>query len=125
MAGEAGVNCELTDPGQTIVRHDVKIVALNLPALMPEHASQLFARNVLALIELLVGEDGALKLDFERDHRRRLHRARRRDRGPREGGGGGGVILGSVLTTNLAILVLAGFVGFVVISEVPNTLHTP
>jgi len=35
------------------------------------------------------------------------------------------VILGSILTTNLAILVLAGFVGFVVISKVPNTLHTP
>jgi NAD(P) transhydrogenase subunit alpha len=35
------------------------------------------------------------------------------------------VILGSVLTTNLAILVLAGFIGFVVISKVPNTLHTP
>ena len=31
----------------------------------------------------------------------------------------------STLTTNLAILVLAGFVGFVVISKVPNTLHTP
>jgi NAD(P) transhydrogenase subunit alpha len=30
-----------------------------------------------------------------------------------------------VLTTNLAILVLAGFIGFVVISKVPNTLHTP
>ena len=35
------------------------------------------------------------------------------------------MILGSILTTNLAILVLAGFVGFVVISKVPNTLHTP
>jgi NAD(P) transhydrogenase subunit alpha len=34
-------------------------------------------------------------------------------------------ILASVLTTNLAILVLAGFIGFVVISKVPNTLHTP
>ena len=34
-------------------------------------------------------------------------------------------MLGSVLVTNLAILVLAGFVGFVVISKVPNTLHTP
>ena len=30
-----------------------------------------------------------------------------------------------MLTTNLAILVLAGFIGFVVISKVPNTLHTP
>jgi len=66
LAGEAGGNAELTEPGQTVVRHDVKIVSpLNLPATMPEHASQLFARNVLALIELLVGEDGRLNLDFE------------------------------------------------------------
>ena len=35
------------------------------------------------------------------------------------------MILASILTTNLAILVLAGFIGFVVISKVPNTLHTP
>jgi NAD(P) transhydrogenase subunit alpha len=35
------------------------------------------------------------------------------------------VILASTLVTNLAILVLAGFIGFVVISRVPNTLHTP
>jgi proton-translocating NAD(P)+ transhydrogenase subunit alpha len=35
------------------------------------------------------------------------------------------LILASVLTTNLAILVLAGFVGFIVISKIPNTLHTP
>ena len=35
------------------------------------------------------------------------------------------MILASTLTTNLAILVLAGFIGFVVISKVPNTLHTP
>jgi NAD(P) transhydrogenase subunit alpha len=66
LAGEAGGNCELTEPGQTVVRHDVKIAApLNLPASMAEHASQLFARNVLALLELLIGEDGALDLDFD------------------------------------------------------------
>jgi H+-translocating NAD(P) transhydrogenase subunit alpha len=66
MAGETGGNCELTEPGQTVVKHDVKIVSpLNLPASMPEHSSQLFARNVLSLLELLIGEDGALKLDFE------------------------------------------------------------
>jgi len=66
LAGEAGGNCELTEPGETVVKHDVKIVApLNLPSHMPEHASQLFARNVLALLELLVGEDGALHLDFD------------------------------------------------------------
>jgi NAD(P) transhydrogenase subunit alpha len=66
LAGEAGGNCELTEPGQTIVRHDVKIVSpLNLPAGMAEHSSQLFARNVLALLELFVGEDGSLNLDFD------------------------------------------------------------
>ena len=32
---------------------------------MAEHSSQLFARNVLALLELFVGEDGALDLDFD------------------------------------------------------------
>jgi H+-translocating NAD(P) transhydrogenase subunit alpha len=66
LAGEAGGNCELTVPGQTVVRHDVKVVSpLNLPASMPEHSSQLFARNVQALLELFVGEDGSLTLDFE------------------------------------------------------------
>jgi H+-translocating NAD(P) transhydrogenase subunit alpha len=66
LAGETGGNCELTEPGQTVVRHDVKIVSpLNLPASMPEHSSQLFARNVLALLELMIGEDGNLALDFE------------------------------------------------------------
>ncbi|HYM54687.1 MAG TPA: Re/Si-specific NAD(P)(+) transhydrogenase subunit alpha [Solirubrobacteraceae bacterium] len=66
LAGEAGGNCELTEPGQTTVKHDVKIVSpLNLPASMAEHSSQLFARNVLALLDLFVGEDGALQLDFD------------------------------------------------------------
>jgi H+-translocating NAD(P) transhydrogenase subunit alpha len=66
LAGESGGNCELTEPGQTVVRHEVKIASpLNLPASMPEHSSQLFARNVLALLELFVDEDGSLKLDFD------------------------------------------------------------
>jgi NAD(P) transhydrogenase subunit alpha len=71
LAGEAGGNCELTQPGQTVIRHDVKIVSpLNLPASMAEHASQLFARNVLALLELFVskGEESEiaqLALDFD------------------------------------------------------------
>lgn len=66
LAGEAGGNCELTEPGQTVVRHDVTIVSpLNLPSTLPEHASQLFARNVQALLELLVDEEGKLALDFD------------------------------------------------------------
>jgi H+-translocating NAD(P) transhydrogenase subunit alpha len=66
LAGESGGNCELTEPGEAVVRHDVTIVApLNLPATMPEHSSQMFARNVQALLELFVGESGDLNLDFE------------------------------------------------------------
>jgi NAD(P) transhydrogenase subunit alpha len=65
LAGEAGGNCELSEPGQTVIKHDVKITApLNVPSTMAEHASQLYARNVEALLGLMI-EDGALKLDFE------------------------------------------------------------
>ncbi len=66
LAGESGGNCELTEPGEVAVRHDVTIVSpLNLPATMPEHASQLFARNVQSLLELFLDEDGNLELDFD------------------------------------------------------------
>jgi NAD(P) transhydrogenase subunit alpha len=66
MAGESGGNCELTEPGETVVKHDVTIAApLNLPGDMPDHASQLYSRNVSALLELMIGEEGALKLDFD------------------------------------------------------------
>jgi len=64
LAAEAGGNCELTTPGEIAVEHDVTIVGLtNLPSTMPYHASQLYSRNVTALIQLLV-EDGELKLDW-------------------------------------------------------------
>ena len=66
LAGETGGNCELTEPGETIVTHDVTIVSpLNLPSSMPEHASALYARNVQSLLELLVDDEGALNLDFD------------------------------------------------------------
>jgi NAD(P) transhydrogenase subunit alpha len=65
LAGEQGGNCELSEPGQTVLRHDVKILApLNVPSTMAEHASQLYARNIQALLELMVKE-GRLELDFE------------------------------------------------------------
>lgn len=64
LAGEAGGNCELTEPGQTVVKHGVTIASpLNLPATMPEHASELYAKNVSALLELML-VDGALAPDF-------------------------------------------------------------
>ena len=65
LAGEAGGNCELSEPGETVIRHDVKILApLNVPSTMAEHASQLYARNIQALLDLMVRE-GQLALDFD------------------------------------------------------------
>ncbi len=66
LAAESGGNCELSEPGQSIVRHDVKILApLNVPSTMAEHASQLYARNVSALLGLMISEEGTLSLDFD------------------------------------------------------------
>jgi len=65
LAGEAGGNCELTEPGRTVVKHDVTIASpLNLPATMPEHASELYSKNITALLELMV-TDGQLAPDFD------------------------------------------------------------
>jgi len=66
LAAETGGNCELTEAGQTVVRHDVKIVGpLNLASSMPDHASQLYAKNVQSLLALMVDEEGALHLNFD------------------------------------------------------------
>jgi NAD(P) transhydrogenase subunit alpha len=66
LAAATGGNCELTEPGQTVERHDVKILGpLDLPSEMPEHASQLYARNVQSLLELLVSKEGELELNWD------------------------------------------------------------
>ena len=66
LAAEAGGNCELTQPDKVVVvEHGVTIHGpTNLPATMPVHASQLYARNVTELLRELV-KDGALALDFD------------------------------------------------------------
>jgi H+-translocating NAD(P) transhydrogenase subunit alpha len=67
LAGEAGGNCELSRPGKTYTTDGGVIIAapLNVPSSMAEHASQLYARNVLSLVELMTGEESALALDFD------------------------------------------------------------
>jgi H+-translocating NAD(P) transhydrogenase subunit alpha len=66
LAGESGGNCELTEPGEVVVKHDVTIAApLNLPATMPEHASELYSRNVSSLLELMLAEGGALEPNWD------------------------------------------------------------
>jgi NAD(P) transhydrogenase subunit alpha len=65
LAGETGGNCELTEPGEIVVKHDVTIASpLNLPASMPEHASELYSRNISALLELMIDDEGRLAPDF-------------------------------------------------------------
>jgi H+-translocating NAD(P) transhydrogenase subunit alpha len=65
LAAESGGNCELTEPGETVVREDVTIVGpLGLASRMADHASSLYARNVQSLLALMVKE-GELALDFD------------------------------------------------------------
>jgi H+-translocating NAD(P) transhydrogenase subunit alpha len=65
LAAEAGGNAELTEADQEVVHQGVTVVGpTNLPSTMPFHASQLYARNVSALLQHLAPE-GELQLDFE------------------------------------------------------------
>jgi NAD(P) transhydrogenase subunit alpha len=61
VAAETGGNCELTRAGETVVHGQVTIVGpLNLAATMPQHASQMFARNVQALVDHLHPKDALM-----------------------------------------------------------------
>jgi NAD(P) transhydrogenase subunit alpha len=65
LAAEAGGNAELTQADEEVAHSGVSILGpTNLPSSMPYHASQLYARNVTALVQHLAPE-GELKLDFE------------------------------------------------------------
>lgn len=65
VAAEMGGNCELTEPGQEVVKYGVTICGpLNLPSGMPMQASQLYSRNISSLLLHLV-QEGKLNLDFE------------------------------------------------------------
>ena len=67
LAAPNGGNCALTNPGATITAHDVQIMGpLNLPAEMPEHASQLYARTMAAMVEEFV-EEGRFTANFDDD----------------------------------------------------------
>jgi H+-translocating NAD(P) transhydrogenase subunit alpha len=65
VAAETGGNCELTVPGEVVERGGVSIVGTtNLPSLMAFHSSQLYSRNVAALLQHLA-PNGELALDWE------------------------------------------------------------
>lgn len=65
LAAEAGGNCALTRPGETVHVNGVTILGpLNLPSTLPLHASQMFSRNILTLLQHLI-RDGNLTIDAE------------------------------------------------------------
>jgi NAD(P) transhydrogenase subunit alpha len=65
LAAESGGNCELTRPGTTVHEHGVTIIGpQNLPARVPFHASQMYAKNLHSFLALLIDKDGALVRDF-------------------------------------------------------------
>lgn len=65
LAAEGGGNCECTKPGETVQVGNATIVApLNVPSMLAEHASELYSKNLLNLLELFVKE-GELAIDWD------------------------------------------------------------
>ena len=65
IAAERGGNCELTRPGETVVQDEVTILGpLNLPSMVPNHASQMLSSNIAAVAKLLL-RDGNISLNLD------------------------------------------------------------
>jgi len=65
MAAESGGNCELTQVGKTIREHGVMIIGpQNLPARVPFHSSQMYAKNLQSFLALLITKEGTLVTEF-------------------------------------------------------------
>jgi NAD(P) transhydrogenase subunit alpha len=68
LAAERGGNCELTKPDQVVVHKGITILGpSNPPALVPNHASQMYAKNITTFLAHLLGKDGAKKPSLELD----------------------------------------------------------
>jgi len=65
MAVEFGGNCEVSEKGKTVKKHGVTIIGEpNLPSLVPTHASEMYSKNILALIQH-IGKEGKVELKLE------------------------------------------------------------
>tara|TARA_B100000029_G_scaffold115599_1_gene108074 strand:- start:756 stop:1904 length:1149 start_codon:yes stop_codon:yes gene_type:complete len=68
LAAESGGNCEITLLDQIVIHSEVKILGpANLPSTMPQHASQMYSRNVASFIDLIIDKDNSdpVILDLE------------------------------------------------------------
>lgn len=65
LAADKGGNCELTNPGMAIVRHDIVILGpTNLPSSVPQHASQLLSKNFFNFLKPMI-QEGTLRIELE------------------------------------------------------------
>lgn len=65
MAVEFGGNCEVSEKGKTIIKHGVKIIGeTNIPSLVPTNSSEVYAKNLMALLEH-ISKDGVIKLNMD------------------------------------------------------------
>jgi NAD(P) transhydrogenase subunit alpha len=67
LAAERGGNCELTKPGEKIVDPESGVTILgpvNLPASIPYHASQMYARNISTFLKNMITKEGAINIDL-------------------------------------------------------------
>jgi H+-translocating NAD(P) transhydrogenase subunit alpha len=127
LAAESGGNCELTRRTRRSARRVLILGPTDLAAGMPIHASQMYSRNIEALVQHIV-KDGALSSTASRRDRARLpHHRTTADRAPaRERDRPAGALnMAEGILLFIYIFVLAIFVGFEVITKVPQMLHTP
>ena len=67
MAVEQGGNCELSEVDKTVIKHGVQIIGIaNLPATLPQNASELYAKNIQNLLNHLATKD-AFKWELEEE----------------------------------------------------------
>ena len=68
LAAERGGNCELTRPDEVVIYKGITILGpSNPPALVPNHASQMYSKNITTFLAHLLGKDGAKKATLELD----------------------------------------------------------
>lgn len=65
MATEFGGNCEISEKGKTVKKYDVTIIGEpNLPSMVPTHASEMYSKNILSLIQH-ISKDGKINLNLD------------------------------------------------------------
>ena len=152
LSAEGGGNCEDTRPGETAEVGQVTIVApLNVPSLLGEDASELYAKNQYNLLALMM-KDNIITIDWDDEVLAKTvltHAGAAEERGRpsrpsirrrRQGSGGQasrqkwpepktgdrhGLPISITGFVALYIFMLAAFAGWVIIGHVPAILHTP